>query len=183
MKVLAFALSLRQGSFNKKLLNLAVESCKAQSVEIEVLSLLDYELPAYSEDIQNRGFPETAERFKQKLETADALIIASPEYNFSYPGHFKNTFDWISRFQPMPWAKKAVLLISASPSLVGGNRGLWHLRVPFEACGAFVYPDMYSIASAHQAFDEEGNIKDPNLLKRLQNLIPNFLKFAQGLKT
>ncbi len=183
MKVLAFSLSLRQGSFNGKLIQLVIESAEKLGVELELIDLSAYELPAYNMDIQNTvGFPKAANDLKDKLETAQGIMLASPEYNFSYPGHFKNTFDWISRYQPMPWANKAVLLLSASPSLVGGNRGLWHLRVPFEACGAFVYPGMFSLASAHDAFTESGALKDEAMAKRLEATVLSYIRFAEALK-
>ena len=183
MKALAFSLSLRKDSYNKKLLTLACETAKKNQIEIEYLDLNDYEMPAYSGDIEaNPGIPEAAHRLKQKLEGVQALIIASPEYNFSYPGHFKNTFDWVSRFQPFPWSNKAVLFLSASMGVVGGNRGLWHLRVPFEYCNAFVYPGMFSLASAHQAFDEKGALLNLDQQKRLETLVLSFVQFATHLK-
>lgn len=183
MKVLAFSLSLRKDSYNKKLLLLAGDVVKKNQLDIEYLDLNDYEMPAYSGDIEaSPGIPEAAHRLKQKLEGVDALIIASPEYNFSYPGHFKNTFDWVTRFQPFPWANKAVLFLSASMGLVGGNRGLWHLRVPFEYCNAFVYPGMFSLASAHQAFDEKNALANADQQKRLEIMVQSFVQFAKHLK-
>jgi chromate reductase len=185
MKVLTFALSLRKDSYNKKLLVLATEVIKKNhpDASIEQLDLLDYAMPAYDGDVEvTKGLPEAAERFKQKLDEVQALIIASPEYNFSYPGHFKNTFDWISRFQPFPWSNKAVLLLSASMGLVGGNRGLWHLRVPFEYCNAFVHPGMFSLASAHQAFDEAGALLSADQQKRLEAMTLSFMQFSKNLK-
>lgn len=183
MKLLAFSLSLRKGSYNRKLIKRIEQIVQSSKVEIEVVDLKEYEMPAYNADIQeDPGFPEAAERFKKKLESAQGLIIASPEYNFSYPGHFKNTFDWLSRYRPMPWSNKVALFLSASPSLVGGNRGLWQLRVPFEACGTFVYPEMFSLASAHQAFNENDELVDPAAQKRLTDLILSFLRYAEGLQ-
>ncbi len=183
MKLLAFSVSLRKGSFNRKLIKLAVNAAQKKGVEIELLDLLDYEMPAYNGDIEtNVGLPEAAARLKQKLESAQGLIISTPEYNFSYPGHFKNTFDWVTRFQPMPWTNKAVLLLSASMSLVGGNRGLWHLRVPFEYAGGFVFPLMFSLASAHQAFNEKDELSNPDLAQRLEEMVGSFIRFAEHLK-
>ncbi len=183
MKLLAFSLSLRQGSYNRKLIKLVGQIVQTSKVEIEILDLLEYEMPPYNADVQeNPGFPEAAERLKKKLETAQGFIIASPEYNFSYPGHFKNTFDWLSRYRPMPWLNKVALFLSASPSLVGGNRALWHLRVPFEACGTFVYPEMFSLATAHQAFNEKDELVDPAMFKRLTDLVLSFLRFSEGLQ-
>ena len=83
-------------------------------------------------------------------------MISSPEYNASLPGVLKNAVDWVSRFRPQPFNERHGLLLSASPSMVGGNRGLWALRVPFEHLGARIYPDMFSLAQAHQALDDDG---------------------------
>ncbi len=183
MKLLAAALSLRKGSHNRKLIKLGVEAARKPGIDIELLDLLDYELPPYNEDIETGpGIPDAANRFKNKLDTADGLILSSPEYNFSMPGHFKNLFDWVSRYEPMPWKNKAVLFLSASPSLVGGNRGLWHLRVPFEYAGAFVFPNMFSLATAHNAFNDKGELVDVALAKRLSDMVGSFLRFAEGLK-
>ena len=85
-------------------------------------------------------------------------MIASPEYNASMPGVLKNVIDWVSRFRPQPFNGRQGLLLSASPSMAGGNRGLWALRIPLEHLGARVYPDMFSLAQAHEAFDAEGRI-------------------------
>lgn len=180
MKLLALSLSLRQESYNTKLIKLAASIAKNNNTEIEFLDLKEYDMPAYSEDIQNtKGFPETAESFKNKLNKAQGLIIASPEYNYSYPGSFKNIFDWISRYRPMPWSNKVALFLSASPSLVGGNRALWDLRRPFEGCGTFVYPTMFSLSSTHQAFNEKNELVDPEKFKNLTEIVTSFLKFAK----
>ena len=81
-------------------------------------------------------------------------MIASPEYNASMPGVLKNAIDWTSRHRPQPFHARHALLLSASPSMLGGNRSLWALRVPLEHLGTRVYPDMFSLAQAHTAFDE-----------------------------
>ncbi len=181
MKFLAFALSLRKDSYNRKLVKLAADLASKNNVEIELVNLMDYDLPGYNQDSCDKGFPTPAIQLRDKLTTAQGLLIASPEYNLSYPGFFKNIYDWLSRFTPMPWAK-AVLLLSASPSLVGGNRGLWQLRIPFEACGAFVFPSMFSLASAHQAFTAQDQLIDPELAKRLENMVISFVKFADNIQ-
>lgn len=182
MKFIAFSLSLRKGSYNKKLIKLVEQTAKINNIEIEILDLLDYDMPSYNEDVQNnQGFPDGSERLKEKLETAQGLIIASPEYNYSYPGYFKNMFDWISRYRPMPWNNKAVLFLSASPALAGGERALWPLRVPFEGCGSFVFPGMFSLPLAYQAFNEKDELIDPKVDKRLSDLVMSFVKFTKGL--
>ena len=99
-----------------------------------------------------RASPTAPRRFQRRLIASDAFIIASPEYNASMPGGLKNLIDWTSRFRPQPFDGRHGLLMSASPSLAGGNRGLWALRVPFEHLGTRVFPDMFSLSMAHKAF-------------------------------
>jgi chromate reductase, NAD(P)H dehydrogenase (quinone) len=116
-----------------------------------------------------------------RMKHADAVVISSPEYNFSIPGTLKNLIDWVSRENPMPWKGVRMLLMSASPSLVGGNRGLWATRVPLECCGAIVHPDMFSLASAYEAFDAQGNLKDQALSNRLKATVQTFTQFVETL--
>lgn len=185
MKILAFSLSLRKNSCNSKLIQIVVDLIHKDhkdQLEIEILNLSDYEMPAYNQDLEEQhGLPKNAELLKEKLSKAQALIIASPEYNYSYPGSFKNIFDWISRFRPNPWQKKYVLLLSASPALAGGERALWPLRVPFEGSGSIVYPQMFSLPLAYQAFDENNKLLDLQLLNKLSMLIKNFVEFIKKL--
>ena len=100
----------------------------------------------------------------------------------SIPGALKNVIDWVSRFRPQPFNTKHALLLSASPSMVGGNRGLWALRVPLEHLGARVYPDMFSLAQAHQAFDAAGNIANSQLAGRFDQTIVGFMDLAEAAK-
>ena len=75
----------------------------------------------------------------------------------------------------MPWNGVEILLMSASPSMVGGNRGLWNTRIPLEACGSFVYPEMFSLADAYKAFDQDGSLADKKLQSRLGQLLNDFI--------
>jgi chromate reductase, NAD(P)H dehydrogenase (quinone) len=109
-------------------------------------------------------------------------VIAAPEYNFSMPGVLKNAIDWVSRFSPQPFNERHGLLMSASPSMAGGNRGLWALRVPLEHLGARVYPDMFSLAQAHMAFDSEGRIANQELQERFEANIVNFMDLVEASK-
>ena len=96
------------------------------------------------------------------------------------PGGLKNVVDWVSRYQPQPFNEKHGLLMSASPSMVGGNRGLWALRVPFEHLGARIYPDMFSLAQAQLAFDDSGAIANEALQDRFETNIVNFLSLVEA---
>ena len=119
---------------------------------------------------------------RSRLEDVDAFVIASPEYNGAMPGSLKNTIDWVSRYRPQPFNAKQALLLSASPSMVGGNRGLWALRVPLEHLGARVYPDMFSLAQAHQAFGADGGLASKELADRLDKTFVGFLDLVEAAK-
>ena len=184
MKIFAFAASLRKDSFNKKLIRVAADVAQKNGAAVDLAEFNDFEMPLYNGDVETTsGIPVGALAMKKRIENADALIISSPEYNFSVPGTIKNAIDWLSRIKPVPLQGKSALLMSASPSMIGGNRGLWNLRIPLEALSVFVYPDMFSLALAHQAFDEKENLKDPKMLERLEKMVQAFLKTADALKT
>jgi NAD(P)H-dependent FMN reductase len=110
-------------------------------------------------------------------------MISSPEYDFSIPGTLENAIDWVSRMNPPVWRGKPGILLSASPSLVGGNRALWTNRVPFEATGACLHPDMFSLAAARQAFDETGGLEDAKLAARLDKTVAAFVATARAPAT
>src|SRR4051812_7132438 len=98
------------------------------------------------------------------------------------PGNLKNVIDWVSRFRPQPFNERHALLMSASPSMMGGNRSLWSLRVPFEHLGARVFPDMFSLAAAHKAFTPEGTLADATLAKRFEMNLVAFMDLVEAAK-
>lgn len=184
MQLLLFAASVRRESLNKKLLALAAESAKAlPDIKLDVADFTEFDMPLYDGDMNaDIGLPGNALRFIHRMQKSDGLVIASPEYNFSVPGTLKNLIDWVSRASPQPWAGKPIFLMSASPSLVGGNRGLWATRMPLETCGAHVFPNMFSLAAAHDAFDAEHNLKDAALRERLDKSVASFIDYVNRLK-
>jgi len=131
-------------------------------------------------ELQN-GIPDEVKSLGKIISAADALIISTPEYNGGIPGPFKNAIDWVSRISPMPWSEKNVLLLGASPGTLGAIRGLWHSRVPLEAVGAFVYPEMFGLSLAHQAFDERGLLKDPSTSERFEKLLFKYQDHVKSL--
>ena len=183
VRFLVFCASLRADSLNGRLANLAAATIEANGGIIDSSSMPHFETPSYNQDVQDKeGFPPGADRLRECIQTNDAFVISSPEYNASMPGLLKNTIDWVSRFQPQPFNEKHGLLLSASPSMVGGNRGAWALRVPLEHLGARVYPDMFSLAQAHQAFDDDGRIANAELQKRFESTIVGFMDLAEASK-
>jgi len=182
LKVLVFGASLRAGSLNRQLAALAARVAEQNGATVTHASMRDFDVPSYDGDVEKeRGIPKGAEEFKRRLEDCDAFIVSSPEYNGSMPGLFKNLIDWTSRFRPQPFDGKQGLLMSASPSMAGGNRGLWALRMPFEHLGARVYPDMFSLAQAHKAL-VDGDIADAVLRARFDKNLQAFLSLAEAVK-
>ena len=177
MKLFFFAASASAKSINKKLMKVAAKISENWNHEITMKTLNDFELPLYNADQnEQQGLPEAAKKFIAQMHAADRTIIISPEYNFSIPGTLKNLIDWVSRENPMPWTNQILCLMSASPALAGGNRGLWATRIPLECCGAFVFPNMFSLPKATNAFDESGNLTDAKALETLQKNLQAFLE-------
>jgi NAD(P)H-dependent FMN reductase len=183
VRYLVFSASLRKDSLNNRLAELAAVAIEAGGGVVDLASMSDFDAPSYDADVQSdQGFPPGAEELRRRLESADAFVISSPEYNSSLPGVLKNVIDWVSRYRPQPFNERHGLLISASPSMVGGNRGLWALRVPFEHLGARVYPDMFSLAQAHKAFTSEGRTANEQLQERFDTNIVNFMDLVEAAK-
>ena len=180
---LVFSASLRADSLNSRLARLAAITIEANGGIVDPTSMPDFDTPSYDSDVQDAdGFPPGADRLRECIQINDAFVISAPEYNASMPGLLKNTIDWVSRFSPQPFNEKHGLLLSASPSMVGGNRGLWALRVPFEHLGARIYPDMFSLAQAHKAFDRDGRIADAQLRDRFESNIVGFMDLVEATK-
>ena len=182
VNVLVFAASLSSKSINDRLATLAAEVVQAKGGAVDRARMEDFDCPSYDFDEETGGrMAEGAKRFRERLLAADAFIVSSPEYNASMPGTIKNLIDWTSRFRPQPFTRKHALLMSASPSMVGGNRGLWALRVPLEHLGTRVYPDMFSLAQAHQAFTDDGRLKDEQLQSRFESTVDCWLKGVEAV--
>ncbi len=179
-KILILPASLRRASLNRKLAELAASILKKEGHTVDLADMADFDTPSYNGDVEREdGIPAGAVELKKRMLENDAFIIVSPEYNGSIPGNLKNTIDWMSRFKPHPFGKLNMLLMSASPSMSGGNMGLWHLRVPLEKLGARVYPAMFSLAVANKAFTEEGKLTDEALAKLLDKTIADFLELVK----
>jgi len=182
LKVLVFAASIRAESLNQKLAALAARVAENCGATVDLASMRDFDVPLYDGDVETAsGIPQGAQELRSRLLANDAFIISSPEYNGSMPGTIKNLIDWTSRFRPQPFDGRHGLLMSASPSLAGGNRGLWALRMPFEHLGTRVFPDMFSLSMAHKAFSE-GDIADQGLRGRFEKNLQAFLSLAEAAK-
>jgi NAD(P)H-dependent FMN reductase len=165
-KILAFAGSTRTDSFNKKLIHIAAAGARNAGAEVTVIDLRDYPMPLYGGDLEAKeGLPEAARRFKAVMLAHQGLLLSCPEYNSSITGVLKNAIDWASR-QVLGEASLACFngkvagLLSASPGALGGLRGLVHVRAILGNINVLVVPEQLAVATAHDAFDAQGRLKD-----------------------
>jgi NAD(P)H-dependent FMN reductase len=183
LRCLLFSASLRSDSLNTRLAKLAQSFIIKNGGTVDFAHMSEFDCVSYNHDAEaGKAIPAGAEEFRKRLLANDAFIIASPEYNGSMPGSLKNIIDWASRFRPQPFNESHALLMSASPSMAGGNRGLWSLRVPLEHLGTRVYPDMFSLAMAHQAFAQDGNLTNTVLAERFEKNIVAFMSLVEAAK-
>ncbi len=181
VKIFAISGALRAGSFNRKLLKVAIQ--KIKEAEVDVADLKEFELPPYDGDIETHGLPAGAVKLKERIVAADALLIATPEYNHSIPGTFKNAIDWASRPPSNPFSGKVALIISASPGYFGGVRSQLHLRQVLMSLRVLVLPELITLAAADKAFDETGNLVDPKIGAQLQKGLDSLVSHAAALKS
>jgi chromate reductase, NAD(P)H dehydrogenase (quinone) len=165
-KILAFAGSARQDSFNKILVKIAGDGAKSAGAEVTYLDFRDLPLPLFDEDLESaEGLPENVYKLKAMLKAHQGWLIACPEYNSSITPLLKNAIDWASRPAANEtslecFKHKVVGLMSASPGALGGLRGLVHVRSILGNIGVLVLPDQVAIGKANQAFDENGKLQD-----------------------
>ncbi len=159
INVLALAGSLRRGSFNAAALR-ACQELAPDGMNIDIFDGLA-DLPHYDDDLRAAGAPAHVEAFRERVRTADALLIATPEYNHSVPGALKNAIDWASRPPELPLHRKSVALLGASQGMMGTIRAQYHLRDIFVFFDATVLnkPEVF-IGSAQNKFDAEGRLTD-----------------------
>ena len=177
MRLLFFAGSTREGSFNRKLAALAHHIASANGVEAVLVDLKDYPMPLYNGDLEAKeGPPERARAFKALLAEYQGVFIASPEYNSSVTPLLKNTLDWVSRVKDDQFDvfRSRVFAISgASPGYYGAMRSLLHLRQILEiGLGASVSPQQIAVPRAMDAFEGDGSLKD----KAQQTLCKNVVE-------
>ena len=159
--------STREGSFNKALGELAVNSLAAHGANVVRVDLAAFDLPLYSAALEAGDFPADALRLKMLLAEQDGLLFVSPEYNGSLPPLLKNAIDWASRptgdeglVALTAYRGKAAAIMSASISPFGGLRGLMHLRQILSTIQMLVIPEQVVVPAAHAAFAEDGSLKE-----------------------
>lgn len=163
-RLLAFAGSVRRGSWNRMLLDLAIADARSAGAEVTHLDLRETPLPLYDGDLEAaEGLPEHARTIKDLMKSHDGFLIASPEYNSSVTPLLKNAIDWASRREGdepalVCFRGKTAGLVSASTGALGGLRGLFHLRDILLNIGTHVIPTQHAVPRAPEVFDEAGGL-------------------------
>jgi chromate reductase, NAD(P)H dehydrogenase (quinone) len=158
MKILGISGSLRKDSLNTAALRAAQQLVPAGST-LEIFSLA--EIPIYNEDIRDKGYPAPVQKLRDAIKAADAVVIACPEYNYSFTGVLKNAIDWASRPPEQPFDGKKIALMGASPGMLGTARAQYQLRQVFIFMNGKILnrPEVF-IAAADKKFDDKGNLTD-----------------------
>lgn len=180
ISILGFAGSLRKASYNKALLRAALELVP-KDAKLEIFDLEG--IPPFNQDLEASP-PPIVKEFKAKIRAADAILIATPEHNYSVPGVLKNAIDWASRpYGDSSFEGKPVAVMSASIGMIGGARAQYHLRQ------SFVFLDMYPINKpevivtfAPRKVDDKGNLTDETTRKLISELLENLVKWTLKLR-
>jgi chromate reductase len=180
VKILGFVGSLRKGSYNKALMRAAVE-LTPEDAAIEVFDLEG--IPPFNQDLERQP-PQVVKEFKAKIREADAILIASPEYNYSVPGVLKNAIDWASRpYGDNAFEGKPVAIMSASIGSLGGARAQYHLRQ------SFIFLDMHPLNHpevmmpfAQDNVDANGNVTNDETKRLIRELLEALVQWTRKLK-
>src|SRR3954449_5793987 len=174
MRILGISGSLRRGSHNRKLLRAAAAALPPGVELVDWDGLAD--LPAFDED-QEQTPAGPVRAFRDLIASADALLIATPEYNASLPGALKNALDWASRpFPDNVLRAKPAAVIGASTGLFGAVWAQAEVRKVLKTSGAHVLESELPVGMADMAFDEEGGLADPDLAERLHDLVSDLAR-------
>jgi chromate reductase, NAD(P)H dehydrogenase (quinone) len=180
MNVIGISGSLRKGSFNTAALR-AAQGLAPEGMTIEVAQIGD--LPLYNDDVRAAGFPPPAERLRAQIAAADAVLLVTPEYNYSISGVLKNAIDWASRPPSQPFEAKPVAIMGASPGLFGSARAQYHLRQMLIFLNAMpVNRPEVMIGQAQNKFDADGNLTDEPTREFIRKLLVALRDWTERLK-
>lgn len=180
INILGFAGSLRKGSYNRALLRTAFEIAP-KDVNLEIYDLDG--IPPFSEDIEY-AVPEKVREFKKKIKDADAILIVTPEYNYSMPGVLKNAIDWASRPKgDNSFENKPAAIMSASTGILGGARAQYHLRQTLVFLNIYPLnkPEIF-VNLAAQKFDDKGKLLDQKTRELIVELLTNLVSWTRKIQ-
>jgi chromate reductase len=178
--IIGFAGSLRKNSYNKALLQAAM-NLLPKDAELEIFDLEG--IPPFNQDLVPK-MPEEVKEFKRKIKAADAILIATPEHNYSVPGVLKNAIDWASRpYEDNSFNDKPVAIVSASTGMFGGARAQYHLRQVFVSLNMHCInrPEVF-VTFANQKIDENGKVKDEPTREKIRELVESLVAWTRRLK-
>jgi chromate reductase len=177
--VLGISGSLRRGSYNTAALRAALELLP-EDMTLEIADI--GEIPLYNEDVKQQGFPPPAQRLRDRIGAADALLFATPEYNYSVSGVLKNAIDWASRPPDSPVIGKPVGIMGATPGLWGTLRAQYHLRQTCVFLNMLPVnkPEVF-IAQAQTKFDAQGSLTDPTTRDIIAQLLVSLRDWTRRL--
>ncbi|MCB1974679.1 MAG: NAD(P)H-dependent oxidoreductase [Burkholderiaceae bacterium] len=190
-KLLVFAGSTRQHSYNRRLAQVAAGMAREAGADVTLLELSDFDIPLYNADLEARGTPTDVLRLKQVLSDHPAWIICSPEYNGSYTALLKNTIDWASspvKGNPVwqdgthSFRGKVVGMLSASPGALGGLRSQSHLAPLLINLECWLAPKAFALGQAGSAFDDQGALVQEAQRERVRAVVDQVLWAAQRLQ-
>jgi chromate reductase len=179
MKIAGISGSLRKHSINRGVLRAVASQLAERNIEYLETDISDF--PLYDQDLNAQGIPDAVMRVHQQLQSADAIVLASPEYNYSISGVLKNAIDWLSRVEDQAFNGKAVAIMGASPGM-GTARSQYHLRQVLVFMNAFVVnkPEVM-IAQAGDKFDEAGNLTDQRTIDFLGRALTSLIQLSEQL--
>ncbi len=177
MDILIICGSLRKDSWNRKLARIAAGVLAESGTNVTEADISD--LPLYNEDLEIDPWPAAAKRFYDQVDAADAVVIVSPEYNYSIPGVLKNALDWAS-VGDNAWEDKHIALMGVSTGQYGTTKMQMHLRQALLGTGpvTVVPHPQVAIGPAATAFNEDGSLRDPKMMERVRQLLSNLLEAA-----
>jgi chromate reductase len=180
VKILGIAGSLRRESYNRSALRAAIDLVP-EGTRIDTFEL--DEIPVFNQDDEYDPHPSVTE-FKRRIREADAILIVTPEYNYSIPGVLKNAMDWASRpYGDNSWDGKPVAIMGASVGIFGTARAQYHLRQTFINLNILpVNQPEVMIGSAHERFDEQGNLNDEKTKELIRGLLQNLVNLSRTIK-
>jgi len=178
--VLGISGSLREGSYNTRLLH-AAERLMPEEMALEIFDLTP--IPLYNDDVRREGYPPPAQAFRERIAAAEAVLIATPEYNGSYTGVLKNALDWASRRPDPPLSGKPTAIMGASTGNFGTAKAQLHLRGVCSSLNMHVVnrPGVL-VMRAQDKFDAEGRLTDETARHFLEELMAALAAWVRRLR-
>ena len=172
--------SIRQGSLNQLLQAHIGRQLTAAGVDVTALSLADFPMPIFNEDLEPDNIPEAAGRLAALWREADIIFIASPEYNGGIPPLLVNTLAWLSRQRPSPFRHAVFGIGGVSSGKYGTIFAQSHLRDSLSKLGALVVPTLLGIGPADDALDATGNPTEPAIIRKVEAIVHELTHFSRG---